>query len=230
MTDMKSSFRFVVVLSLLMVPCSLWAALDRPSPTAPGKYSHWGGQIEKLEIVAPFKLADYSRIVVEPLDTSSTPLPKEGDSNYAPVKDVLSQASPAIAAALSKQLPNIPVNVETPGASPDSGALVVRGKVLTMEPGSQSPRYAANGSGRTRTVVAGEVVDGNTGKTLLRFQQERNFGASGPTVVNNRDVTDDMSVRFVEKSPARSGSASEKAMGRNLYLIGGDLADILKSF
>jgi hypothetical protein len=203
----------------------------RPAaPTAPGKYSNWGGQIEKLEIVAPFKLADYNRIVVEPLDTSFTPLPKEQDGAYGPVKDVLTQAAPAIAAALSKQLPKLPVSVEAPGASPDSGALVVRGKVLTMDPGSQSPRYAAHGTGRTRTVVAGEVVDGTTGKTLLRFQQERAFGASGPTVVNNHDATGEMSVRFQAKSPAAPGGDSEKAMGRNLYLIGGDLADILTSF
>jgi hypothetical protein len=227
---MKISFRLVVSLSLLMVSGSLWAALDRPSPTAPGKYSRWGGEIDKLEIVAHFKLASYSRIVVEPFDTSSTPLPKAQDSTYGPVKNALAHTTPILAAVLSAALPATPAQVGEPGSSPEAGALVVRGKVLTMDPGSDIPVYSANGSGRARTVIAGEVVDGTTGKTLLRFQQERSIGPSGGEQEGfgrHGDVS--MNVRS-ESLAGSSGNLYEKALSFNLRLLGFDLSDVLKSF
>src|SRR5947199_2478660 len=119
-----------------MLSGSLLAELSRPSPTSPGKYHRWGGEIDKLEIVAPFKLAGYSRIVVEPFDTSSTPLPKPQDSTYGPVKNALAHTTPTLAAVLSAALPAAPAQVEEPGAGSEAGALVVRGKVLRMDPGS----------------------------------------------------------------------------------------------
>lgn len=239
---MKTSSLRVALPLFLMASASLWAH-DRPSPTTPGTYKNWGGEIDKLEIVAPFKLADYDRIVVQPLDSSSTPLPKAQDSAYAAVQDALRQATPTLAAALSEQLAKLPVKVEAAGASPQAGALVVRGKVLTMEPGVKAPVYPVNGTGRARTVIAGEVVDGNTGKTLLRFRQERRFGSSGDmedravlTTSGRRALADDgtggRSVQVTQRhsSSTLSGDDSVKAMGQNLRQIGGDLADVLKSF
>jgi hypothetical protein len=228
---MKTSFRLVVPLSLLMFSGSLLAlSLDRPSPTTPGKYSNWGGQIDKLEIVAPFKLASYSRIVVEPFDTSSTPLPKAQDSTYVPVKNALANTTPTLAAVLSAALPATPAQVEEPGTSPEAGALVVRGKVLTMDPGSEIPVYSSNGTGRARTVIAGEVVDGTTGKTLLRFRQERRIGPSGGQQ-ESLSRHGEMSVSLRPSSPAgSSANPYEKALSFNLRLIGRDLADVLTSF
>jgi hypothetical protein len=89
--DMKTSLRLALPL-FLMVSASLWAH-GRPSPITPGHYRNWGGQIDKLEILATFKVADYSRIVVQPFDTSPAPLPKEGDSAYAAVQRMASTAS-----------------------------------------------------------------------------------------------------------------------------------------
>src|ERR1700759_3945559 len=116
------TFLFALPLSLLMASGSLWAELDRPSPTTPGKYPRWGGEIDQLEIVAPFKLAGYSRIVVEPFDTSSTPLPKAQDSTYGPVKSALAHTTPALAAVLSAALPATPAQVEEPGTGSEAGA------------------------------------------------------------------------------------------------------------
>jgi hypothetical protein len=239
---MKTSSLRLALPLFLMASASLWAH-DRPSPTTPGTYKNWGGQIDQLEIVSSFKLADYDRIVVQPLDTSATPLPKEQESAYAPVKDALSHATPAIVGVLSEQLPKLPVTVEASGTASDSGALVIRGKVITMDPGVKAPVYSANGTGRARTVIAGEVIDGNTGKTLLRFRQERRFGPSGDmedravvTTSGRRALADDgtggRSVQVVQRrsSSTPSGDDSVKAMGFNLRQIGGDLADVLKSF
>ncbi len=227
---MKLSFRLVLSLSLLLVSSRLFAVLDRPSPTTPGKYFNWGGKIEKLEVVEPFKLSEYSRIVVEPFDTSSTPLPKSQDSTYAPVKDALAHTAPTLAAVLSATLPATPAQVEEPGTTPETGALVVRGKVLTMDPGEEIPVYSSNGTGRARTVIACEVVDGTTGKTLLRFLQERRVGPSG----GRQDSFDRHGEVQVSLRPSNlagsAGNPYEKALSFNLRLIGGDLADVLKSF
>ena len=227
---LKISLRLLSFLSVLMLSGSLLAELSRPSPTSPGKYSRWGGEIDKLEIVAPFKLAGYSRIVVEPFDTSSTPLPKPQDSTYGPVKNALAHTTPTLAAVLSAALPAAPAQVEEPGAGSEAGALVVRGKVLTMDPGSDIPVYSANGPGRARTVIAGEVVDGTTGKTLLRFQQERRIGPSGGLQEGfGRNGEVQVNVRS-ENLAGSSGNLYEKALSFNLRLLGHDLADVLKSF
>ena len=226
----KISLSLMFSLSLLMFSGSLLASLDRPSPTTPGNYSRWGGEIDKLVIVAPFKLADYNRIVVEPFHTSSTPLPNEQDSTYAAVKSALDHTTPVIAAMLSSVLPKTPPQVQEPGASPnDAGALVIRGKVLTMEPGSLIPVYSPNGPGRARTVIACEVVDGITGKTLLRFQQERRVGPSGGSAETFGPHTQ-VNVSLRPGPTGSSGDLYEKALAFNLRYIGRDLADVLKSF
>jgi hypothetical protein len=219
---------FAVPLSLAVASGNLWAQISRPSPTTPGKYFRWGGEIDRLEIVAPFKLAAYARIVIEPFDTSSTPLPKAQDSTYGPVQNALANTTPELVATLAAALPGAPTQVGEPGAGSEAGALVVRGKVLRMDPGSEIPIYSANGTDRARTVIAGEVVDGTTGKTLLRFQQERDIGPSGGLQEGSgRRGEVGVNVRSLAGS---SGNPYEKALSFNLRLIGRDLADVLKSF
>jgi hypothetical protein len=159
-----------------------------------------------LEIVESFKLSEYDRIVVEPFDTSATPLPDQDDNTYEPVKNALARVAPpfvaGLAAALSKQ-----VAIGEAGKTPEEGALVVRGKVTTMDPGSQAARYWGGfGAGAARTEIDGEVVDARTGKVLLRFLQERRSGVG------------------------LLGGDYEKLMERNLRTIGEDLAGVLKRF
>jgi hypothetical protein len=74
------------------------------------------------------------------------------------------------------------------------------------------------------------VVDGTTGKTLLRFQQERHIGPSGGSQ-ESFGRQGEMHVSLRPSSLAgSSGNPYEKALSFNLRLIGGDLADVLKSF
>jgi hypothetical protein len=224
---MRICFRLLLPLSLLMFSGILFAH-DRPSPTTPGTYRNWGGQIDKLEIVAPFRLADYDRIVIEPFDTSSTPLPEEKNSTYTLVKDLLPHVATPFVEGLSDLLPKIPAKVETSGKSSGAGALVIRSKVLTMDPGSQARRYSANDPGRSRTVITGEVVDGGTGQTLLRFRQERRFDSSSEIAVA-RARGPQMYVNYRLK-PLPGNGDSKRALGINLRLIGRDLGDVLRSF
>ena len=204
---MKTLLRVVLAVAILAAPGGVVFAKKKPASIEPGKYTEWNGEIDELEIVESFKLADYDRIVVEPFDTSATPLPEEKDNTYAPVKSILASVGPPFAAGLSAVLSKPPIEVGEAGKAPSSGALVVRGKVINMDPGSQAARYWAGfGAGAARTELAGEVVDVKTGKVLLRFRQERRSGVG------------------------MFGGDYEKLMQRNLRTIGEDLANALRRF
>jgi hypothetical protein len=145
--------------------------------------------------------------VGEPFDASATPLPEEDDNTYAPVKNVLARTAPPFVEGLSGELGKPSASVGEKGQKAGAGALVVRGKVVTMDPGSKAARYWGGfGAGAARTELQGEVVDGGSGKVLLRFHQERRSG-----------------VGLV-------GGDYEKLMDRNLRAIGEDLAGVLKHF
>lgn len=204
---MKIWFRFALVLCLLTLPASAAFAKDKPAPTAPGKYTEWGGEIDELEVVAPFKLADYDHIVVEPFDTSAIPLPEEKDNTYEPVKNVLTHVAAPVAEGLSGALSKPPVSVGEAGKEALPGALLIRGKVTTMDPGSRAARYWGGfGAGAARTEISGEVVDSRTGNVLLHFLQERRSGWG------------------------MFGGDYVKLMNRNLRTIGEDLAGVLRHF
>jgi hypothetical protein len=205
---MKTLLRLTLALAVLAAPGSVaFAKKKAPAPTAPGKYTDWNGEVDELEIVEPFKLADYDRIVVEPFDTSETPLPEEKDNTYTPVKNVLASVTPPFVEGLSGDLAKPPAEVGEAGKKAEAGALVVRGKVFEMDPGSKAARYWAGfGAGAARTGIEGEVVDARTGTVLLRFHQERRSGVG------------------------MLGGDYEKLMQRNLRTIGADLAGVLQHF
>ena len=203
-----------LALALLLLPGALYAR-GKAAPTAPGKYKDWNGEVDELEIVAPFKLSDFNRIIVEPLDVSATPLPEPNDNTYAPVKNVLALVTRPFAAGLSGGMgerPERPEVVLAPraaerGERAEPGTLVVRGKVTTMDPGSRAARYWAGfGAGAARTEISGEVTDAATGQVLLRFLQER------------RSAIGSM------------GGDYENLMERNIVTIGHDIGAVLLHF
>jgi len=206
---MKTWLCLAFALALLALPDGTALARGKKNavPTTPGKYTDWNDEVDELEIVEPFKLADYDRIVVEPFDSSATELPEEKDNTYTPVKNVLARAAAPFVEGLSGELSKPPAAVGETGEKAAPGALVVRGKVLTMDPGSKAARYWAGfGAGAARTEIQGEVVDARTGKVLLRFLQERRSGVGA------------------------FGGNYEKLLERNLRTIGEDLAGVLKHF
>lgn len=203
-----------LALALLLLPGAAYAR-GKAAPTAPGKYKDWNGEVDELEIVAPFKLSDFNRIIVEPLDVSATPLPEPNDNTYAPVKNVLALVTRPFAAGLSGGMgerPERPEVVLAPraaerGERAEPGTLVVRGKVTTMDPGSRAARYWAGfGAGAARTEISGEVTDAATGQVLLRFLQER------------RSAIGSM------------GGDYENLMERNIVTIGHDIGAVLLHF
>jgi hypothetical protein len=204
---MKIWLRIALALALLAFPGAAFAKDKKPAPTNPGKYTEWGGEIDELEVVAPFRLAEYSHIAVEPFDNSATPLPDADDNSYAPAKAVLAKAANSFTEGLSESLSKPQAAVTGAGKEAGPGTLVVRGKVTTMDPGSKAARYWGGfGAGAARTEISGEVVDGASGKVLLRFLQERRSGWG------------------------LFGGDYEKLMNRNLRAIGEDLAGVLTHF
>jgi hypothetical protein len=220
---MKTWLRSVVSLSILALSATAFAH-TRPSPTAPGEYRNWGGEIDKLEIVSPFRLASYHQILVAPLDTSSTPLPNAQDAAYKPTQEILSQATSPFVFGLKEVLPKVPAQVAGSGASPGPGTLVVRCKLIALSPGKRAPHYSTTDPDRPSAVIAGEVVDGGTGETLLRFRQERRFGAGADTDFGRAGHTN------ITLQPLPASQAAKRDMGLNIRLIGQDLGDILGSF
>jgi hypothetical protein len=211
---MKIWTRFVLMLALLLLPGVSYAR-GKAAPTAPGKYTDWGGEIDELEVVSSFKLADFDHIIIEPFDTSATPLPEPDDNTYAPVKNVLALVSRPFAAGLSGKIgerPERPEVVLAPrraerGETAEPGTLVVRGTVTKMDPGSRAARYWAGfGAGAAKTEISGEVADGATGRVLLRFRQERRSGVGA------------------------MGGGYEELMERNVATIGNDIGAALLHF
>ncbi|HYG62539.1 MAG TPA: DUF4410 domain-containing protein [Thermoanaerobaculia bacterium] len=211
---MKAPLRSLPLFALALLIASLPAAAakEKKALTAPGTYIDWQDEIDDLEIIESFKLADYSRVVVEPFDTSNTPLPEEADNAYQPVRKVLADATSPFVTSLREELKGkVEVAEGEKGSAASIGAeektLVVRGRVTTMDPGSRAARYWAGfGAGAARTGIAAEVVDGATGKVLLRFQQERRSGVGA------------------------AGGSYENLLERNLRKIGEDAALILGAF
>jgi hypothetical protein len=196
-------FAAALVLSTLAAPAV--ARGRRDGPTAPGKYTDWAGEIDELEIVQAFKLSDYSKVIVEPFDTKDTPLPDKDDNTYEPVTRVLVDPAKPFTDDLSEELGGrVPVSQ---GSGGDGQLLLIRVKVSMMAPGSKAARYWGGfGAGAARTELQGEVVDASTGKTLLRFKQERRSGVGA------------------------LGGDYVSLMNRNLRTIGKDVAGVLRVF
>lgn len=203
----KTLPRLCLALVLLGLAASPVVARKGKGPsTEPGKYEEWNEEIDELEIVETFKLSDYSKVVVEPFDTGDVSLPEKDDNTYEPVQQVLKDPAGPFAEGLGEELKG-KIAVSQGSGEKAGGTLIVRNKLLNLDPGSKAARYWAGfGAGAARAEVSGEVVDAATGKVLLRFKQERRSGVGV------------------------AGGDYVKLMQRNLRTIGEDVALILNAF
>jgi Domain of unknown function (DUF4410) len=173
---MKPTAIALLALSLL-APTLI--ARDHPAPTEPGTYKVWGQDIDQIEIVKTFKIADYDKIVVEPFDTSAVPLPDEKDKSYNSRRSVLDGYTLTLVEAFRPELKakaDITISEKKTKAAK---TLIVRGKVEDLTPGSRAKRYLAGfGAGAAGTKFSGEIVDAKSGEALARFTQERRSGGT----------------------------------------------------
>ncbi|HEV2095473.1 MAG TPA: DUF4410 domain-containing protein [Chthoniobacterales bacterium] len=139
--------------------------------TATGTYRDWNGDIDEVTIVQPFRAVGYTNISVESFDTSGVSLPNPKDNTYEAVQSALRLIKPAFIDGLVKKLRR------RTGATVGGNTLVIRARLTKVDPGSQAARYWGGfGAGAVKIAIIGEIIDGRTEKTLVRFTQERRSG------------------------------------------------------
>jgi hypothetical protein len=181
--------------------------------TAPGTYKEWN-DIDEVEIAQTFRFADFGKVVVTPLDKSAITLPPEAENTYAPTKQILDGSDGFFLEGLQKGISEfrkgLPVEAGAEPASGGSGGtkvLVVRGKLLTLDPGSKAARYWGGfGAGAGRAKISAEIVDSATGTVLARFSHEKRSGTG------------------------MFGGSYEKVMSKSLREVGKDFSKGLKAF
>ena len=169
------NLRRLFVLILLSIAFAAPAAHARGTKTAelaPGKYKAWGEDIDEVEIVKPFKAADYESIAVLRFDTTATPLPDPKEKSYPSIQSVLASYTDSLVEALRDELKTKAKVEQTASAPKTAKTLILRGKVEEIEPGSRAGRMLVGyGAGSAATKVTGEIVDAKSGSVLVRFTQ-----------------------------------------------------------
>ena len=196
---------FVSLLLVVAMAVPMFARGKKAASTEPGTYKEWGPDIDELEIVKKFHTADYRNIVVEPLATADVKMPEQSDNAYKPVQSVLASATETLVSGIKKEIDqNVSIS-EKPSKSSDT--LIIRGKVVEINPGSRAARYFAGfGAGAAGAKIQGEIVDAKTGQVLAKFTQERRSGTGA------------------------AGGGYEELLDRDIKTIGGDVGRMLKEF
>jgi hypothetical protein len=151
------------------------SAVAAPAPPAPGTYRDWH-DVDEVTIIRPFNAAAYSQIAVESFDSVGVKLPPVNDNTYRAVQSAIHMMKPAFMDGLAQKAQR-KTNANAPGKM-----LVVRARLTKVDPGSQAARYFLGfGAGAVKIAIAGEIIDRDSGKVLVRFAQERRsaFGAFG---------------------------------------------------
>lgn len=196
---------FISLLLVVTMAVPMFARGKKAASKEPGTYKEWGPDIDELEIVKKFHTADYKNIVVEPLATADVKMPEKTDNAYKPVQDVLASATETLVSGLRKETDR---NVSIAEKAPTTAdTLIIRGKIVEINPGSRAARYFAGfGAGAAGAKVQGEIVDAKTNQVLARFTQERRSGTGA------------------------AGGGYEDLLNRDLKTIGGDVGRMLKEF
>ncbi len=166
----KAVWLTCILLMLVMAPTT--RGFDK-FKNAPGRYKDVE-DIDQLQIMQAFNVADYTTLVVAAFDNTETPLPAKSDNAYVPVVKTLKSISFEFSTALDVALDKVlTVKEAEPGAAAPAApkTLLVRAKVVEINPGSAAARYFVGfGAGKASVVVGGEVVDAATSKVLFSFQ------------------------------------------------------------
>lgn len=170
--------------SALLLLCAIALSLNvyargKAPQTAPGKYKEWGPDIDEMEVVKTFAIADYDKVVVLPFDTKDTPLPDAKEKSYNSIRSVLDGYTLTLVEAFRPEL-KAKATIETADKAPKTAkTLIVRGKVEELDPGNRAGRmFAGYGAGGSYTRLNAEIVDAKSGEVLARFTQARRSGGT----------------------------------------------------
>ncbi len=175
---MRSRRLLVAILALSIVVPAVYAR-TKPAPTAPGTYKEWGQDIDQIEIIKTFKMSDYDKVVVEPFDTSKTPLPDQKEKWYGTLKSALEGYTGYFMEAFPKELKAKADVQQSTSAPKSSKTLIIRGEVEQLDPGSRAGRYFGGfGAGSASTKMKVDIVDARSGKVLAHVTQARRSGGT----------------------------------------------------
>jgi uncharacterized protein DUF4410 len=188
------AFFFVVIAFVSSV------ASARREPTTPGTYHDWH-DVDEVTIIQPFNASSYSQIAVESFDSAGVKLPDPNDNTYRAVLLAVRSMKPAFMEGVAR---NAKRKV---GVTGSAKTLVIRARLTKVDPGSQAARYVVGfGAGAVKIAIAGEIVDGASGKVLVRFVQERRSGFG------------------------LFGGGYAALFGRTARQLGGDVAELINAF
>ncbi len=161
--------------SILMAGCAT-SSSTKPAATVayPSKAKGWNG-IDGVEFLQPYKLSDYTALVVEPVVTNKCTLPLKEDNTYDVTLAALGQADGLVFAQIESGLKEkLPVVAKSAPEQPTGNTLLLKVKVSEINPGSAAARFWVSfGAGSGWVRMDGELVDAATQKTLLKFDQRR---------------------------------------------------------
>ena len=196
---------FCLVAGSLALASQKQAAAAAKGATAPGTYRDWNGDIDEVTILQPFNAASYAAIAVESFDTAGVALPNPKDNTYPAVQAALRMIKPAFMSGLEENARR-KIDASNPRGA-KGRTLLVRARLIKVDPGSQAARYWVGfGAGAVKIAMAGEILDGTTKKTLVRFKQERRSAVGA------------------------FGGGYEALFTRTARQIGGDIADLVNAF
>ncbi len=203
-----------LVLGAGFIPANLPA---RGASNAPGKYEDWN-DLDHIQIMQPFAIANYKSIVVAPVTSKGAELPEASDNSYKPIMDALGKMTATFANGFAEEAPR-GMSV-TQGTAAGAGALLIKTRVTVVHPGSEAARHfggiAGMAGGAASVGMAGEVIDGQTKKVFFTFQQERRSGANSGGVFGLGNRGDN--------------NPYARLVNRSAQQIGNDIAEALKAF
>jgi hypothetical protein len=188
------------VFIFLVAACISTSAVAASAPPVPGTFRDWH-DVDEVTIIRPFNAAAYDQIAVESFDSEGVKLPPANENTFSAVQSAIRMMKPAFMDGLAQKAQRKTT------AKASGKTLVVRARLTKVDPGSQAARYFVGfGAGAVKIAIIGEIIDGSSGKVLVRFAQERRsgFGAFG-------------------------GNYSE-LFRRTAHQIGGDIAGLINAF
>lgn len=183
----RHALLFAVALALPLAP-------SFAQSSAPGSYKDWN-KVDSVTIVQTFKFADYTKLVVLPLEKSEIKMPAESDNTFAPTKKILEASETYFVEGLGKGVADfrkdVVVEKGAEGAAKDGKTLLVRGKLVKLGAGSQAARvFGGFGAGAGSAKISIELVDAATGTVLARMTHERRVGSGGYDKVMSKALSE----------------------------------------
>lgn len=176
------------------------SAVAARAPTAPGTYHDWH-DVDEVTIIRPFNASAYTQIAVESFDSVGVKLPDQNDNTYRAVLSALRTMKPAFMEGVARKAKR------KAGVTGPAKTLVIRARLTKVDPGSQAARYVVGfGAGAVKIAIVGEIIDGASGKVLVRFVQERRSGFG------------------------LFGGGYAALFGRTARQLGGDVAELINAF